>query len=75
MIKQNPKDREASLHLIEAALICVEQLSQKDSDSNKKLSQLLLSLTQELNVTSKCNDKVLGDILDFCRPAEQLPFL
>lgn len=33
-------EKETALHLVEAALICVEQ--QKDPEQNKKLSQLLL---------------------------------
>lgn len=68
LIKTVGDNKDSALTLIEAALSCVEQIKAKDPQRNQKLSQLLLSLTQELNTNEKVNDKLLAEILDFTRP-------
>eukprot|EP00347_Sterkiella_histriomuscorum_P002106 403369452 len=72
LIKLNPK-KETVFGLIEAALICVELLQSKDPLKNKIISEKLLQLTQDFNISQKVNDLPLNEILNLCKQDLQQP--
>lgn len=68
LIKQVSDNKDTSLMLIDAALVCVDQLrSRGDAQRSKQLSHLLKNLTNDFTENGSCSDKQLSELIDFTK--------
>ena len=70
IIETTPANNERVVDLLQASLVCVEAMNLKETPNKGKISEKLLSLTQEHSSKGSLNERVIGDLKKLCGVAE-----